>query len=405
MESINDIRTGSVSYDRLVRGVIYLLAAVSAIRGIVVYPEHWQMLVLVLVPFAMIITCERKMHSQSDAVVLLYLSTQVASVVVLYFITPYADYWALLLLPACYFTMQKFAQAQGYAIISLFTLVMIVALWFAEGGLISLQFSAIYVVAYFMVAAYSWTLKQLLLAKNKANDFHRELEKSNLKLREYADKAAGVAILEERTAVARELHDSVTQTLFSVNLLLSSLEYKYPEQSEAQKLDIEKILSQSGFAMKELRAIIHQLKPTTPVLRDFNSEIRKLISELNETYELNVNVSYDDQPVPRLVLVSALSVIREALLNSAKHAREKQAKVSVQTIEGTGSRYVLITVTDTGPGFDQSIEIEGGHMGLEGMRLNALEVGGELTITSALNQPTVVTLKIPVIEQNREHAL
>lgn len=393
MTLLNSKNNHELSYDLLIRSVIYLLAAVSALRGIASYPEQWLPILLVLIPFTLINILEGKIRQLGQVFVLFYLVIQLTTVVTLFIISPFADYWAILLLPSCYFVMQQFSVKKGFTLVGLFAATTTVSLWNAEGGLGSLQFSAVYCVAFFMVAAFSWIIKQLVASRNRANKLRHELEQSNIQLRAYADNSANIAILEERTAVARELHDSVTQTLFSVNLLLNSLEHKYPEQSLAQKQDIDKISQLSDSAVKELRAIINQLKPASPALRHFSSEIRDLIRDLKSTYNIEVQFLYDDQPVSRLITTGILKVIREALLNIAKHADKKTAQLSVFS----DTNHVNITIADTGPGFDLKTEAKQGHMGLESMRLTSAELGGKLTVDSQLGLGTKVHLKIPLI--------
>lgn len=389
------------TYDILIRGVMYLLAAVSAIRGVAIYPEQWQPISMVLVPFGLLLALEYKIRTLNMLLKLLYVAVQVSVVVALFFITPFADYWALLLLPACYFVMQQFSKELGYSLVSLLVLVIVITLWVAEGGLVSLQFSAVYCVTYFMIGGFSQIVKQLVESRNKANSLRQRLERTNIQLRSYADRSANIAIMEERTAVARELHDSVTQTLFSVNLLLNSLEHKYPEQSTEQKKDIEKIADLSDSAVKEIRAIINQFKPEYPVLRDFSSEVRDIIREMKSSYEIEVQFLYDERPVPRMIVPGVLRIMREALLNVAKHAESKIARVDVHTEESSLS----ISIADSGPGFSDQTDVESGHMGLEGMRLTSLELGGQLTVHSAKNKGTTVQLQIQLLNENREHFL
>ncbi len=400
MTILNPKTNDELSYDLLIRSVIYLLAAVSAIRGIVSYPEQWLPITLVLIPFILVTTLEVKVRQLGLALILIYLAIQLVAVVTLYIVAPFADYWAILLLPSCYFVVQQFSPKVGFSLVGLFTVTMTISLWAVEGGLGSLQFSVVYSVAYFMVAAFSWIIRQLIISRNSAHHLRLELEQTNIQLRAHADRSANIAIIEERTAVARELHDSVTQTLFSVNLLLNALEHKYPEQPAAQKHDIEKIAQLSDSAVKELRAIINQLKPASPTLRHFSSEVRDMIREIKSAYELEVQFLYDDRAIPRLVTTGVLKILREALLNIAKHADNKIARINVNT----DTNGLNISVADTGPGFNQK-DLKQGHMGLESMRLTSSELGGTLTINSKLGQGTTVQLNIPRLSENQGQSL
>jgi signal transduction histidine kinase len=111
-------------------------------------------------------------------------------------------------------------------------------------------------VAFVMVYAFSRIIMQLEQARWDAEILSERLSSANQRLREYAEESADNATTEARHAVARDLHDSVTQTLFSLNLKLSTLLTNPQVLTDAQRVELESLQSLSESAMKELRGII-----------------------------------------------------------------------------------------------------------------------------------------------------
>jgi signal transduction histidine kinase len=317
---------------------------------------------------------------------------QAIFVISLYYLAPNADFWALFLLPACYNVMQQMAMRQGYGLVGFMMLVAVASLWYTEGGWSSILYSSLYSVAFVMVAAFSLLLKQVVNSRNESIKLSAQLEQANHQLRALADRAAEMAIVEERTALARELHDSATQTVFSINLLINSLEQKYDLQPKPLADDIEKIASLSDTAMKELRAIIKELKPAELTPTNFYEQLQNLLDGMYKAHALEVDLDYDKTPMPRLAIAATLKVIREALYNVIKHSGVKRASL---IISGEGQQ-IRVTIADAGIGFKQPMIAQAGHMGLDSMNLHCLEIGGQLLIKSKPEQGTTIEITIPV---------
>jgi signal transduction histidine kinase len=211
----------------------------------------------------------------------------------------------------------------------------------------------------------------------------------------------GERALEERHRIARDLHDSVSQALFSTVL----------HTRTAQKVLEREDISAAGPLGRALRAI-------GELTRGAQSEMRALIFELGQeavsdglvaafrrhalsigaTNGLTIDVEGPDHRVvlsPR-VETQLFGIGREALSNVMKHAQASTATVLVEDRLGR----VFVEISDDGRGFDPSIE-RPGHYGLESMRSRAAEIGGLLTITSIRGRGTVVRVEAP-LEAERE---
>ncbi len=206
----------------------------------------------------------------------------------------------------------------------------------------------------------------------------------------------GERALEERHRIARELHDSVSQALFSTVL----------HTRTAQKVLEQEDISAAGPLGRALRAI-------GELTRGAQSEMRALIFELgNEAVSdglvaalrryavtigahngLSIDVEGPDHRVavsPR-VETQLFGIGREALSNVMKHAKANKVDVFVEDRLGR----VFIEISDDGRGFDPAVE-HPGHYGLESMRSRAAEIGGLLTITSIRGRGTVVRVEAPL---------
>jgi signal transduction histidine kinase len=375
----------------LIRSVIYLLALVSSVRGIIVYNEVWLELLFVLIPLAVIYTTEHYIHEQTGMIRLVFTLLQPLMMTVLFIIAPHADFWALMLLPTCYAIPRLFDKRNSTALIAILILGMMICLWFTEEGVSSILFSSVYVVAYIMVWSFSHLILALERARTNAESLSEELTIANRQLQDYAEQVAANTIHEERTAVARELHDSVTQTLFSINLMLSTVSLKHTLDNEALEQELQKIQSLSESAMKELRAIIHQLKPANNVSLSFEKQIQSLIADLKHQHNLLVNVQGTPFSVPNYARNHTFKIIKEALFNIIKHANVKTANIGfdAQMHQST------VSILDTGIGFDSSTPSLPGHMGLETMRMSSQEINATLRLTSKHDEGTKITLIIP----------
>jgi signal transduction histidine kinase len=221
-----------------------------------------------------------------------------------------------------------------------------------------------------------------------------ERERSSRALAE-ARRTEGARAVEERRRIARDLHDSVSQALFSAVL----------HTRTAQKALVQEGGSPSGRIGRSLAAI-------ADLTRSVQSEIRALIFELRRDpvhdglvaalarhasgVRTSDGLTIDVQgPGPRLALSelveAQLFVIgREALANVEKHAGAGAAHVRVQAPQGQ----VVLEIRDDGRGFDPAAG-HPGHFGLDSMRSRAAEIGALLTITSTPGSGTLVRVCVP----------
>ena len=215
-----------------------------------------------------------------------------------------------------------------------------------------------------------------------------------------AKQREGERAIEERHRIARDLHDSVSQALFSALLetraaqktLESDRSYTNGSAPVARALVAVGELIRS--AQNEMRALIFELGQN-PVEEGLVPALTDLARTVSERDGVPVNV-YGPQrgiPLSTRAQVELFAIAREALANVVKHARAGEVWIRVAVDDSR----VSLQVADDGRGFENSIEPPG-HFGLASMRSRASELGGVLTIDGGPGLGTVVHVTVPVAE-------
>jgi signal transduction histidine kinase len=194
----------------------------------------------------------------------------------------------------------------------------------------------------------------------------------------------------ERTRIARELHDSVSQDLFSMSLIANGLREALPE-ADRLRHQAESLEQTANRTMLEMRTMLLELRPIA--LED--AGLVPALRELCRAHEtrLGIPVMAELAPVrlPPDLEHTVLRVAQEALSNAARHAEPRAIELSLAEADGQ----VVVTVHDDGRGFDPARVVGGHGMGLEMMRGRVAELGGTLNLTSGPGRGTTVRVRIP----------
>jgi signal transduction histidine kinase len=226
-----------------------------------------------------------------------------------------------------------------------------------------------------------------------------ERERSTLELagsKEREDERA----VEERHRIARDLHDSVSQALFSTALHTRAAQKALKREGVGTNGAVGEALDAIGettrTAQSEMRALIFQLGRDR-VEGGLVAALASHASRLGARNGLTIDVQGpEDLRLSRGTETQLFRIGREALANVVQHAEAKNAWVRVET----RSDLVVLEVRDDGRGFDPTVG-RPGHFGLESMQSRAGEVGGLLTISAALGDGTVVRVEAPTESTER----
>jgi signal transduction histidine kinase len=207
------------------------------------------------------------------------------------------------------------------------------------------------------------------------------------------ERSQQLAISEERNRLARELHDSVTHSLFSITLIAQALPRLMEKDAKAARERIERLTELGRGALAEMRALIFELRPAALEHEGLASALAKHVAafESREQITVDLHITGEDR-APARVEEAALRVAQEALHNVAKHA--KASHVTVRLV--VNASHLELTVQDNGDGFAPGSATNRRTLGLTSMRERAMLLGGTCTVESARGSGTRVHLRIPL---------
>jgi signal transduction histidine kinase len=205
-------------------------------------------------------------------------------------------------------------------------------------------------------------------------------------------QAAEIAASEERAHLARELHDSVTQALFSMGLTLRTLELLLSSDPDGARSKLVELRELQKDALAEMRTLIFELRPSSLESDGLVQALRTHATAVQRRTGLVIIV--DAEPIERISLPGEEALYRigqEALHNIVKHANAGNATIRIW---GEADR-VHLSVTDDGDGFDPADVPRGNHLGLIGMRQRVDLVGGDLRVESEKGGGTTIAASVP----------
>jgi signal transduction histidine kinase len=221
-----------------------------------------------------------------------------------------------------------------------------------------------------------------------------QLEASLNRMAERLDAALAterqLAGASERARIARELHDAISQDLFSLRLLAGGLRKALPAGSPLRP-QAETMEQTATATMQEMQALLLELRPVA--LQD--AGLIPALEELCSAYQERLGVTIDAELEPVALAPPAehavLRVIQEALANAVKHAQPDRIRLRLHRQDGQ----VAVTVTDDGAGFDPSRAEQRHGLGLELMRQRIAELGGSFQLDSTPGEGTTVQILLP----------
>jgi signal transduction histidine kinase len=216
---------------------------------------------------------------------------------------------------------------------------------------------------------------------------------------------AGELATEERHRIARDLHDSVSQALFSTVLHTRTAERALTREGVSPLGPLARSLAEIGdlskVAQSEMRALIYELGHEAVAERGLVAALSEYAARpgVREEVVIDIRGPADRLPLSPAAEGQLFSIGREALANVVKHAGATTVRIDVDVRPGS----VSIVVEDDGRGFEPATSPPG-HFGLDSMRGRAAELGGQLRIESEPGRGTVVRIDVPVAGSERDGA-
>lgn len=212
----------------------------------------------------------------------------------------------------------------------------------------------------------------------------------NANLREQAELAAAI---EERNRLARDLHDSVTQSLYSVALYAEAANRLLAAGKNEDAAEYLHELRDTALeALREMRLLIFELRPPAFEKVGLTAALRLRLESVESRGGIATNVDLQEiDGLPFSLQENLYQITTEALNNLLKHARARHVSVKLCRQE----QRIHLEVVDDGVGFDLAAVESSGGFGIIGMQERALRLGGHLSITSAPGHGARIILDIP----------
>jgi signal transduction histidine kinase len=210
---------------------------------------------------------------------------------------------------------------------------------------------------------------------------------ANNRLRRQAEQ---IAVASERSRLARDLHDAVTQTIFSASLIAETIPVIWENDQDEGKNLLRDMRQLTRGALAEMRTLLLELRPAALEEANLADLLRQLSESVGGRTGIHVITKTDEiDDLPVNVKVTLYRIAQEALNNVMKHARASHIEVRLSSSE---EKKVSLVVQDNGRGFDLA-DVPADRFGLDNMRERAEAIGAILTIHSQPEQGTQIMVE------------
>ncbi len=199
------------------------------------------------------------------------------------------------------------------------------------------------------------------------------------------------ARLAERARIARELHDAISQNLFSLRMVVAGIQRMLPAESPLAP-QVGSLQEMAATMIREMRALLLELRPAQLEHLGLTEALEDVATAYRTRLGISVTTSISVAALPASMEQAILRITQEALSNAARHADATIIALELAHQEHS----ILLTISDNGRGFDQAASESGHGLGLRSMRERALELGGTVVIESRPEQGTHIQVVLPL---------
>jgi signal transduction histidine kinase len=206
--------------------------------------------------------------------------------------------------------------------------------------------------------------------------------------------ARRAAVLGERDRIGMDLHDGIIQSIYGVGLSLENALHSIADDPNDAKQRVQHSIDGLNQAIRDLRSYVLDLRPRQLGSEGLLNGIKRLIAEYRANTFAEVYLTEPDSDLRELSQTQSLTlfhICQEALANAAKHAKAKNVQIALWATEDR----VLMEIVDDGKGFDmEKVNTSIGH-GLANMHTRANSVGGDVDISSVVNEGSTILVWVP----------
>jgi signal transduction histidine kinase len=302
------------------------------------------------------------------------------------------DFLPTLFYPLSFVAVQFFGRRVGFIWIAGFILAMAGPVligweWQLAGVMIVVLDGACCV----LVGSYAHLIQHAEQAREANQGLLTELQGTHRQLQEYSAQVEELAIVQERSHMARELHDSVTQTVFSMNLTVQAARMLVGKEASGVAQQLDRLQELARGATGEIQMLVSQLRPHSVTEEGLPAALHRLAVERQKRDGLEINLEINgEKQFPETILLGLFRIAQEALNNVAKHAGTPEAVIRLNLEDNPA----YLEVEDHGCGFDTGKTVSGlSHFGLAGIADRARELGWELKIDSLPGRGTRIRVE------------
>jgi signal transduction histidine kinase len=260
-----------------------------------------------------------------------------------------------------------------------------------EGMALTLVYTAVNV----FLGSYVLATQRAQVARAQSHALAQELQEANRQLQASAERLEQLAVARERHHLAHELHDSVTQTIFSMTLTTQSALLLLDRDPCQVSLQLDRLTDLAHSALAEMHALISELRPEEKATGGLAAALRRHLAERRLPESLAVSLEVEgDQPLEPAEERSLFRIAQEVLNNIVKHAQASQAHIRLHLTEP-----FWMEIEDQGRGFDlqqaRAGGRAGGQLGLISMDERAAEMGWDLQVITSPGAGTRIRVEKP----------
>lgn len=222
-----------------------------------------------------------------------------------------------------------------------------------------------------------------------------ELRLANQRLQESAAQIEKLAMNQERTRIAREIHDSLGHALTGLNIQLEGALKFWEANPEQAKAFVAQAKEMGSTALHEARQAVATLRQMPLAQQDLAGVIAPLTQRLQQVAGVTPNVLVDCPPLPESLKLTVYRIVQEALTNICKYAQATQVSIAIQPSPDRSR--LQINIRDNGIGFDPQDNTTG--FGLRGIQERAKAEGGQMQLSTAPGQGCMVQVWLPLASE------
>jgi signal transduction histidine kinase len=244
----------------------FIMIGAAAVRAILFYQgqSNLGIVKLFIAIYALLYALEPWLSNQFRGHVLLYFPLQTVLVVALSTVQPFSDFHTVLYFPLCIQVFRAFSRSAAIRWTVIFVSLCGITLILGLGLFAGLAFILLYLAVGAFLISYDFLYLQTQADQAESQRLLADLKSAHEKLQEYATQAEELAAARERNRLARELHDSVSQVIFSITLTSQSGRLLLERDPTRVPEQIERLQEMTSSALAQLRSLIAELRPPYP---------------------------------------------------------------------------------------------------------------------------------------------